>query len=133
LGDLLRLVGILFWVLVAGALVMALALPKTRQGKAFATLVVVVGLFVAFPGRWVWESKQQRDAARARLAHAEAMFQERCKKSGEFIHRTTENVEGIFLLKLRPEGINYGDQYKMDDPYGRDLGGDGYFHVFLLD
>lgn len=69
--------------------------------------------------------------AKARLAKAEAMFQERCKKSGEFIHRTAENVEGIFLMKLRPREINYGDQYKMDDPYGRDLGGEGYIQSFV--
>jgi hypothetical protein len=129
-GDLLRLVGILFWVLVVGALIMALTLPKTRQGKALATLVVV-GLFIAFPGRWAWEAKQQRDAVQARYQKADAMFQERCKKSGVFIYRTAENVEGIFLLKLRPKGINYGDQYKMDDPYGRDINGDGYIETFL--
>jgi hypothetical protein len=52
------------------------------------------------------------------------MFQERCQKAGEFIHRTAENVEGIFLLKLRPGDVNSRDQYGMDDPYGRDRGED---------
>jgi hypothetical protein len=64
------------------------------------------------------------EAAKARRAKAEAMFQERCQKAGEFIHRTAENVEGIFLLKLRPGDVNSSDQYGMDDPYGRDRGGD---------
>jgi len=73
-----------------------------------------------------------REDGRARLATAEAMFAERCKKSGEFIHRTAENVEGIFLMKLRPNDLNYGDQYKLDDPYGRDVGGDGFMINFLL-
>jgi hypothetical protein len=131
LGDLLRLVGVLFWVLVIGALIAAQTLPKTRLGKAAATLVVV-GLFVAFPGRWAWKIKQERDAAQARYEKAEAMFRERCKKSGVFIYRTAENVEGIFLLKLRPEGINYRDQYRMDDPYGKDSGGEGYIRFFLM-
>ena len=72
-----------------------------------------------------------REDGRARLAKAEAMFAERCKKSGEFIHRTAENVEGIFLMKLRPKEINYGDQFKMDDPYGRDFGGEAYIRSFL--
>jgi hypothetical protein len=131
LGDLLRLVGILFWVLVIGALIAALVWPKTRQGKATATLIVV-GLFAAFPGRWAWEAKQRQDAARARYQIAEAMFQERCKKAGEFIYRTAENVEGVFLLKLRPEGINYGDQYRMDDPYGMDSSlKEVYIGIFL--
>jgi hypothetical protein len=59
------------------------------------------------------------------------MFAERCKKAGEFIHRTAENVEGVFLMKIRPKEINYGDQYKLDDPYGRDFGGDAYVRSFL--
>jgi hypothetical protein len=68
---------------------------------------------------------------KTRLQTAEKMFAERCKKAGEFIHRTAENVEGVFLMKLRPEGMNFGDQYRMDDPYGRDLGGDAYIKSFL--
>ena len=63
--------------------------------------------------------------AKARLAKAEAMFQERCKKSGEFIHRTAENVDGILLLKIRGQ-TSRGDQYKMDDPYGHDSADDEY-------
>jgi hypothetical protein len=73
----------------------------------------------------------EREAVRARHEKAEAMFQERCKKAGEFIYRTAEDVEGIFLLKLRPDGVNYRDQYRMDDPYGRDLGGEGYIQTFV--
>jgi hypothetical protein len=77
----------------------------------------------------------QKDAAlegqQAKVAKAEAIFQERCKTAGEKIYRTVENVEGIFLLKLRPRRINYGRQFDMDDPYGRDLGGEGYIESFL--
>jgi hypothetical protein len=69
---------------------------------------------------------------KARLAKAEAMFAERCKKAGVFIHRTAENVEGVFLMKVRPEGTNYGDQFKMDDPYGHDSTGDRYVRSFLV-
>lgn len=68
---------------------------------------------------------------KARLQVAEAMFQERCKKAGEFIYRTVDGVEGVLLMKIRPTGINYGDQFRMDDPYGRDLGGEGYIQSFL--
>lgn len=68
---------------------------------------------------------------KARLQTAEKMFAERCKKAGEFIHRTAENVEGVFLMKIRPKGMNYGDQHRMDDPYGSDHGGDAYIKSFL--
>ena len=71
----------------------------------------------------------------SRLAIAEAMFQERCKTAGEKIYRTAENVEGIFLMKVRPNGINYGhtpeQQFALDDPYGRDLDGQGYIGTFI--
>ena len=69
--------------------------------------------------------------AKARLAKAEAMFQERCRKSGEFIHRTAEDVAGILIMKVRTGEINRGDQYKMDDPYGWDLRGEGYIESFV--
>jgi len=79
---------------------------------------------------WAQSASAGEDGS-ARLARAEAMFAERCKKSGEFIHRTAQNVEGVFLMKIRPKEINYGDQFKMDDPYGRDFGGDAYIRSFL--
>lgn len=74
----------------------------------------------------------EKPESESRLAKAEAMFKERCKTAGEKIYRTADNVEGIYLMKLRPREINYGDQYRMDDPYGRDVGGDGYIINFLL-
>lgn len=78
------------------------------------------------------QQKQEVEMRQKRLQVAEAMFQERCKKSGEKIYRTVDNVEGIFLLKVRPDRINYSAQFEMDDPYGRDLGGDGYIKIFLM-
>ena len=78
-------------------------------------------------------AQQRPESASARLATAEAMFAERCKKAGVFIHRTAENVEGIFLLKVRPENEDpdFNDQFRLNDPYGRDLTGDGYIQSFL--
>ena len=83
----------------------------------------------------VIQSQQQQEAAKqqqqAHFASARAMFKARCEQSGVFIHQTAEDVEGIFLMKLRPEKINYSNQFKLDDPYGRDLGGDAYIRLFL--
>lgn len=36
-------------------------------------------------------------------------------------------------MKLRPSAINYGDQYRMDDPYGHDSGGDSYIKTFFAE
>jgi hypothetical protein len=60
-----------------------------------------------------------------------AMFHERCKKAGEFVHRTVSGVEGVYLVKVRPKGVNYGDQYSLSDPYGEDLTGEGYIGSFV--
>lgn len=79
------------------------------------------------------QSGPSREERAARLANAEAMFDQRCKTAGEKIHRTVDNVEGIFLMKLRPEGINRGNQFAMDDPYGSDSGGEAYLKGFFLE
>ena len=86
-------------------------------------------LCLAFCSLAVAEQNKNVDA-KARLARAETIFQERCKKSGEFIHRTAENVEGVLLLKMRGQ-TSRGDQYKMDDPYGHDSADDEYLKSFL--
>lgn len=78
------------------------------------------------------QANAQSLPAQERLAKADALFKERCQTAGEKIHRTADKVDGIFLMKLRPKDINYGDQYKMDDPYGFDVTGDGYITNFLL-
>ena len=78
------------------------------------------------------EPAPTREDARARLQAAEAIFQERCKTAGEKIYRTVDNVEGIFLVKIRSENANFDNQFELDDPYGRDLGGEGYIKNLLL-
>jgi hypothetical protein len=66
-----------------------------------------------------------------RQTKAIAMWQERCKTAGEKIHKMVDGVDGIFLMKIRPKGVNFGDQFAMDDPYGNDSSGDMYLKNFL--
>jgi hypothetical protein len=72
-----------------------------------------------------------RSEQRSRGQAAMAMFAERCKKSGEFIHRTVTDVDGILVMKVRPSQINYDDQFAMTDPYGHDFVGEAYTRSFL--
>ncbi|WP_158534175.1 hypothetical protein [Paracidovorax avenae] len=76
-------------------------------------------------------ASKQVQSLKERQRIAGEMFRERCKKAGVFIHRTVEDVEGIFLMKVRSKEINFGNQYALNDPYGRDLGGDAYIKSFL--
>lgn len=66
-----------------------------------------------------------------RQIKAQAMFAERCKTAGEKIHKKVEDVEGVYLMKIRPNAVNYGDQFALTDPFGDDVGGDGYIMSFL--
>jgi len=77
------------------------------------------------------QSKVRQQPLKERQRIAAEMFRERCKKAGVFIHRTVEDVEGVFLMKVRPQGVNFDEQYVLDDPYGSDVGGDGYIKGFL--
>jgi hypothetical protein len=47
------------------------------------------------------------------------------------IYKPVEKVEGIYLIKIRQDAINYGDQFTLDDPYGHDSGGNQYILNFL--
>lgn len=129
-GGILSAVGLLYWLLAVGALWLAIAYSPTRWLKVAAGLIVVA-VFGYLPITHHWQQSQAVEAARARLAKADAMFQERCKKAGERIYRTAENVEGVFLMKVRPEGVDYGEQFKMDDPYGNDSQGESYLKTFF--
>lgn len=114
-ADILRGIGILMWMFIIGILVGAWALPNTRPGKYLA-LATVLGLLIAFPGRWAWERQKRSDHYHARLQQARAHFQERCKNAGEKIYRTVEGVEAIAILRKR----RYIDTLPQiaEDPFG---------------
>lgn len=57
----------------------------------------------------------------------EQYFDHLCKtEAGEFIYRTVENVEGIYMMRPRKEATDYELEhlYAMEDPYGQVLGED---------
>ena len=76
-------------------------------------------------------SVQKTEEARNRLQISEAMFQERCKNAGERIYKTVDDVESIFLLKVRPDKVNFSNQFEMDDPYGKDSVAESYVKTFF--
>ncbi len=79
-----------------------------------------------------WQAEQRRE-------RAYSMWQALCKKSGEFIHKTVEGVEGVYLVNVRThkDNLNQGeqpeDQFRLSDPYGHDLTDDGYLESLLRD
>lgn len=74
---------------------------------------------------------KQQAGAKARQETAMRMWKDRCEtRAGVKIYRTVDNVDGIFLMKIRTF-TNYGDQFEMNDPYGHDAYGDIYILNFL--
>lgn len=130
-ADLFRLVGGLFWLVTLFALLAALLWPESAKGKGIA-VVVVIGLFAAFPGRWAWERQQAIHAFKAQRARALPHFEERCKGAGEFIYRTADGVEGLFVGEIptyKPADLKNPNAQNI---YNRDLWGDGYIQSFLM-
>ena len=126
-GGLLAALGWLYWLAALALITAALWYPKPWWAKLLAAVVVSGGIVYPVLIRPVTAHvdavRQQQEAYKARLADAMTLFEQRCKTAGEKIHRTVENVEGVVWMKWRPTETNYGDQFKLDDPYGRDCVG----------
>lgn len=110
------------------------SLAQVGARKAMKTLKIIVCVVVlsvlATPSVY---SESASDKTKSVLQHdtreeankyreaAWAHFRKRCQEnSGETIYRVIENVEAIFLMKLRekPTERDLGNQYWMGDPYG---------------
>lgn len=105
--------------------------PSTTRSSARRALVMLAALLVSACGGPKVSIQRGNTPQQER---AFAMWNERCKKAGEFIHRTVEGVEGIYLVNVRTEsnqGDREGDQFKLNDPYGNDTSGDSYLLNFL--
>lgn len=129
-GAVVNTIAIAYWVFVAVLIYFALRLPKNKPIK-FISVVIVLVVFSVMPVRTGWQAYQ----ARKTLNTAMARFEMRCKTAGEKILRRVDNVDGIFLMKIRREDTNdrQPSQFKLDDPYGKDFSGDAYIKSFLRD
>jgi len=119
-GSILSGIGWLYWLIALVCLWLAFTKPPHRTGKiiSIAFVLIVFGSMPAYTG---WHTYQ----ARQKLNAAMAQFEMRCKTAGEKINRAVENVDGIVWMKWRPKGVNLSDQFKLDDPYGKDCSLEG--------
>lgn len=123
-GGLLAALGWLYWLVALAIVLVALWWPKRFWVKlASASVVlgaVVYPVFIRPAVTHVDTARAQQAEFKARLDAAMALFNERCKTAGEKITRTVENVDGVVWMRWREAGVNLGDQFKLDDPYGKD-------------
>ena len=73
--------------------------PEIRCSLVFLRWLLALLLLMTVPPATAQKSPN-KETPQARLAKAEAMFQERCKTAGEKIYRTAEKVEGVLLMKI---------------------------------
>lgn len=133
--DLFRAIGIMYWLLCAFGLLLALWLPKGVLSKVIA-VAVVVGLASILPFKAKQENVVQQtkvDEFKQRYDKAKALFDERCKSAGEKIYRTVEGVEGLLLLKKRDSdyAANEANPLWADAALPREPKGDWYIISFL--
>ncbi|MDB5794952.1 MAG: hypothetical protein JWR25_1331 [Noviherbaspirillum sp.] len=131
-GMVLKGIGLLYWLLVIG--VIALVLVKVRGWLTRVLAVAaVITIMVGPVARDVIQKQRQQQRAKAKLDAAMAHFNMRCKSAGEKIFSTADDVAGILLMKIRPAEMNYSDQFRLDDPYGRNCGGKNCIASYLFD
>lgn len=130
-GDLLGWIGntiVFVWLAAAVWLAVSRAArehtPREKRIAASKVLAVMIGIPMVLLGWQAYGAWREREAFRARYAVAEALFKKRCETAGEFIYKTVPDVKGVVWMKWRPKEVNHGDQFAMNDPYGRDCGGE---------
>ena len=107
-----ELLFIAYWgsmfVLAGFFLLIALFVPKKIKLVFVSISGIIIALYVTLFallmfGGMIDEKKQQpiKEARRAEYEQARAVFDEQCKKAGEKIYRTVDNVDGVMLLKVR--------------------------------
>jgi membrane protein implicated in regulation of membrane protease activity len=132
LGGLLGGLGILYWLAMLACVGLAVWWFK-RWWLRLGVAAALAAAFVMPVTRHVSERETQQAAFKARLDTAKAQFEMRCKSAGEKIVRTVENVEGVVWMKWRDkyhDGDPY-DQFKLNDPYGRDCNAEGCIEQLL--
>ncbi|QAU34866.1 hypothetical protein [Janthinobacterium sp. 17J80-10] len=122
-GAVLQGIGILYWLLVIAALALVLIKVKGRLPKVLS-VIAVLAIMIGPVALHVLKKHEQQQQTKARLNAAMAHFQMRCKKSGEKIEHTVENVDGVMWMKWREKNFNQSDQFTLNDPYGQDCGGE---------
>lgn len=126
-------VGLAYVALCLIAILVALVKPRTWQRKVLAGLVVAA-LASILPINGYEDYRRTKGAeAEFRLKQLKAvnLFKRRCAIAGERRRQVVDNVQGIVWMKWRSHDINFGNQFALDDPFGKDCWGEGCIRDLL--
>ena len=115
LGDVLRAISALYWLLALGVLALVIWKVKGRRAKSLSVLAVVV-LFGWLPAKQTYEAQKRLSYSR----EAWAYFKKLCdEKSGEKIYKTYTGVKSVLVVKPLPPAKeeDHFDQFWYGDPY----------------
>lgn len=76
----------------------------------------------------------EREATKARITDGKALYEEKCATvAGEKIYRKVENVEGLLLMKVRPDrgAVDLANRDWPGAAFARETRGDGFITSFL--
>lgn len=143
---------IIFWIILIGFFMITAAagfavalflsfIFRVKETNRPLFIFFIVSLFIAADLYYLFyhihrdERKRRKEIEIARTA-AEPIFREQCKKSGEQIYRTVENVDGVLLLKIWRGANADNDKPLYNDPQWEyaawDVaGGKSYIGYFL--
>ncbi|MBC8088743.1 MAG: hypothetical protein H7Z40_15875 [Phycisphaerae bacterium] len=125
-GALLSAIGWVYWIFALAALGAAVYWPKRPAIKATLALVAIAA-FGYLPASYVLRIQTAEQRQRVAYTH----FQMLCKEAGVRVARPGKGIEGVYLVKIRPDGVSSHDQFTPDDVYGHDAGGAEYIKTFL--
>jgi hypothetical protein len=115
LGDVLRAISVLYWLLALGALALVLWKVKGRKAKSLSALAVVA-VFGWLPAKQAYEAQQRYNYSREAWAYFKKLCDER---AGEKIYKTYTGVRSVLVVKPLPPASDrdHFDQFWYGDPY----------------
>jgi len=115
LGDVLRSISVLYWLLALGVLALVLWKMKGRRAKSVSALAVVA-VFGWLPANQAYEAQQRLNYSREAWAYFKKLCDER---AGEKIYKTFAGVKSVLVIKPLPPATEKDlfDQYWYGDPY----------------
>ncbi|MBX3665261.1 MAG: hypothetical protein KF834_06220 [Burkholderiales bacterium] len=115
LGGLLSAIGLLYWVIAIGAVLLAIHMSKGTKSKVILP-AIAVAVFGFLPAKEVIEEYLRYTYAK----EAWAYFKKLCdEKSGEKIYKTYTGVKSVLIVKPLPraEDKDHYNQFWYGDPY----------------
>lgn len=106
-----------------------------RMIKAnLAAALLALALAACAQGPQAERQAAEREATKARMTDGKSLFDEKCANvAGEKIYRKVENVEGLLLMKVRPDRgeVELANRDWPGAAFAREAYGDAFIETFL--